>query len=126
MHTDPIAFANEWADAWNAHDIERVLAHFHKDATFTSPFAARIGAGIDGRVAGKANIRAYWTKGLAAVPDLHFTVEAVFAGVDHIVILYSNQKGVRVSEILKFKGDLVIEGHGTYPPDVLNPTGARD
>jgi ketosteroid isomerase-like protein len=125
MHTDPIAFATDWAAAWNARDIERVLAHFHDDATFTSPFAARIGMGDGGRVAGKAAIRAYWTKGIAAIPDLTFTVEQVFAGVDHIVILYSNQTGVRVSEVLKFAGDRVIEGHGTYPPDVLNPTGAQ-
>ena len=125
MHTDPIAFATDWAAAWNAHDIERVLAHFHDDASFTSPFAARIGVGDGGRVTGKAAIRDYWTKGIAAVPDLHFTVEQVFAGVDHVVILYVNQKGIRVSEVLKFRDALVIEGHGTYPPDVLNPTGAK-
>lgn len=124
MHEDPTAFARQWAQAWNDRDIERVLSHFHDDACFTSPFARRIRPESGGRLQGKAAIRDYWTAGIKAIPDLRFTVEAVFAGIDHIVILYTNQKGVRVSEVLRFSGDLVIEGHGTYPPDVLNPTGA--
>ncbi|CAM3160512.1 nuclear transport factor 2 family protein [Asticcacaulis taihuensis] len=124
MSIDPKAFAEDWAAAWNAHDIERVLAHFHEDATFTSPFARRIRPDSGGRLQGKAEIREYWRAGIKAIPDLRFTVEAVFAGVDHIVILYMNQAGVRVSEILRLKDDRVIEGHGTYPPDVVNPTGA--
>ncbi len=74
---------------------------------------------------GKAQIRAYWTAGLRAIPDLHFTVEAVFVGIDHIVLVYRNQAGVQVSEVLQFADGLVIEGHGTYPPDATNPTGAR-
>jgi uncharacterized protein (TIGR02246 family) len=30
-------FAEQWAQAWNARDIERVLEHFTEDVTFTSP-----------------------------------------------------------------------------------------
>lgn len=125
MHPDPEAFARDWAAAWNARDVERVLAHFHDAAVFTSPFALRLFPDSGGRLSGKARIRDYWRAGLAAVPDLHFTVEAVFAGVDHMTILYRNQAGVRVGEVLKFDGDRVIEGHGTYPPQTANPTGAR-
>jgi ketosteroid isomerase-like protein len=124
MKIDPRAFADEWAAAWNAHDIERVLAHFHENAVFTSPFARRIRPESGGRLIGKAEIRDYWAAGIKAIPDLEFTVEAVFAGIEHLVILYTNQAGVRVSEILRLRDDLVVEGHGAYPPDTLNPTGA--
>ncbi|MDV6331172.1 nuclear transport factor 2 family protein [Asticcacaulis sp. 201] len=125
MNIDLKAFADDWVAAWNAHDIERVLAHFDEDAIFTSPFATRIRPDSGGRLQGKAEIRDYWSAGIEAIPDLHFTVEAVFAGVDHLVILYTNQAGVRVSEVLRLRAGRVIEGHGTYPPDVVNPTGAR-
>ena len=124
MHSHPNAFADQWAAAWNAHDIEAVLSHFHDNATFTSPFARRLLPDTGGRLVGKPAIREYWATGMPLIPDLHFTIEAVFAGVDHLVILYTNQRGVRVSELLKFEGDLVIEGHGTYPPDLANPTGS--
>ena len=125
MNIDAIAYANDWVAAWNAHDIEPILAHFHDDAVFTSPFAIRVRPESGGRLVGKAAIRDYWTAGLKAIPDLHFTVETVFAGVDTIVIQYVNQIGVRVSEVLKFQDGLVIEAGGTYPPQLVNPTGAQ-
>jgi len=115
MEIDPAAFAAEWAAAWNAHDLDAVLCHFHEDAVFTSPFAAQILPESGGRLMGKPAIRAYWTAGLARLPDLHFTIDAVFAGVECLVIAYTNQKGVKVSEVLRFEGPLVVEGHGTYP-----------
>lgn len=124
MNIDPETFVAAWLAAWNAHDVEAVLSHFHDHATFTSPFAALLVPESGGRVAGKQAIRDYWNAGLARVPDLHFTLEAVFVGVDCLVIAYVNQKQVRVSEVLKFEGDRVIEGHGTYPAHIANPVGA--
>ena len=124
MEIEPQQFAAEWAAAWNARDIEAVLRHFHEDATFSSPFAALVFPESQGRLSGKAAIRDYWAIGIARIPDLHFSIDTVFVGVDCIVIAYVNQKQVRVSEILKFAGDLVIEGHGTYAQGVANPTGA--
>lgn len=121
---DPAAFAAEWCAAWNAHDLDAVLAHFHDDAVFTSPVAAKLMPGTGGRIAGKAALRAYWAEGLRRIPNLHFTVERVFAGVDAIVIQYRNQLGVTVSEVLVFDGALVRSGHGTYPLGLDNPAGA--
>ena len=107
MNINPKAFATEWAEAWNAHDIERVLAHFHDDAVFSSPFAGRIVPESGGRLVGKTAIRDYWTTGIRLIPNLHFTIEEVFVGIDHLVILYKNQNGVRVSELLKIEDGLV-------------------
>ncbi|MBO9624103.1 MAG: nuclear transport factor 2 family protein [Sphingomonas sp.] len=121
---DPDAFAAEWCAAWNAHDLDAVLAHFHEDAVFTSPVAAKLLPETGGRITGKAALRAYWEEGLRRIPDLHFTVERVFAGVDAVVIQYRNQRGVPVSEVLVFDGDRVRSGHGTYPLDLDNPAGA--
>jgi ketosteroid isomerase-like protein len=126
MEIDPRQFATEWAAAWNAHDVEAVLRHFHDDATFSSPFAALVFPESKGRLVGKAAIRDYWAIGIARIPDLRFSVDTVFVGVDCLVIAYVNQKQARVCEVLKFAGALVIEGHGTYAEGVANPTGARD
>jgi ketosteroid isomerase-like protein len=107
-------FAEQWVRAWNEHDVEGVLAHFAEDAVFTSPVAARVVPETAGVVRGKAAIRAYWNRALAQVPDLHFEVEAVYAGVSTVVIAYRNQAGGRVSEVLEFDGGRVVRGHGTY------------
>ena len=111
---DPTEFGAAWEAAWNARDLDAVLAHFHADVVFTSPVAARIVPHTGGVVRGKAELRAYWTEGLRQIPDLHFTVEDVYVGVSVLVLQYRNQRGDLVDEILVFDDDgLVIEGHGT-------------
>ncbi len=123
---EPHAFARDWLAAWNAHDVEAVLRHFHDDVVFTSPVAVRVLPESSGVLRGKDALRRYWTEGLRLIPDLRFTVEAVYAGISAIVITYRNQKNVLVNEVLIFDGDRVREGHGTYPGDDPNPAGARD
>ncbi|QUS42217.1 nuclear transport factor 2 family protein [Tardiphaga alba] len=111
--------------AWNAHDVEAVLAHFHEDVRFASPIAAAMLPGSSGVISGKAALREYWTVALNRVPDLRFTIENVFQGVGIVVIEYRNQKDVLVSEVLIFDGEKVTAGYGTYPPSVENPAGAQ-
>jgi ketosteroid isomerase-like protein len=70
---DPTAFAAAWVGAWNAHDVEAVLAHFHNDVLFTSPVAARLLPETGGVVRGKAALRDYWVTALDRLPDLTST-----------------------------------------------------
>jgi ketosteroid isomerase-like protein len=107
-------FAHAWAAAWNRRDVESVLEHFHDDAVFTSPVAQRIGFAGDGIVTGKEALRRYWTAALARNPGLHFEVTAVYAGIQTLVIAFRNQDGASRVEVLTFRGDLVIEGHGMF------------
>jgi ketosteroid isomerase-like protein len=111
---DPQVFADAWVQAWNAHDVEGVLAHFHDDVVFTSPVAARVMPDSGGVVRSKQELRRYWTTALAGVPDLHFELVGVYRGESTLVINYRNQQGGLVNEVLVFDGDLVREGHGTY------------
>jgi hypothetical protein len=110
----PDDFAKEWAAAWNRRDVDAVLAHFHDDVVFTSPVAAEIASESGGVVRGKAALREYWSAALEAVPDLHFDIVGVYAGVSVLVINYRNQNGGLVNEVLEFDGALVRRGHGTY------------
>ncbi len=117
------SFVMSWEAAWNARDIDAVLAHFHDDATFASPIAERLLPGCRGILDGKAQIREYWVKALALIPTLHFVVESYFVGVDALVIRYRNQRDVIVSEVLLFERGRVIRGFGTYLPGHDNPAG---
>jgi ketosteroid isomerase-like protein len=114
MNLDATAFGEQWVRAWNAHDVEAVLRHFGEDVVFTSPVAARVVPESTGVVRGKPALRTYWHVALAHVPNLHFTVQGVYQGVDTVVINYRNQDDGLVNEVLRFSGGLVVEGHGTY------------
>ncbi|MBW9214961.1 nuclear transport factor 2 family protein [Mumia sp. zg.B53] len=110
----PRAFADQWCAAWNAHDVEAVLAHFADDVVFSSPVAAALLPDSAGVLRGKGALRHYWTEGLRHVPDLRFEVLGAYAGLDTLVIHYRNQKGGLVCEVLRLRDGLVVEGHGTY------------
>jgi hypothetical protein len=122
-HADAAAFADDWVQAWNAHDLEKVLSHFAEDVVFTSPVAAEVLNDSDGVIRGKAALRTYWTEGLQRIPNLHFKVVAVYIGVNTLVINYRNQRGRLVNEVLVFEGSLVRQGHGTYLGAADNPAG---
>jgi ketosteroid isomerase-like protein len=107
-------FAEEWAAAWNSHDLERILAHYTDDVVFASPMIVQLLDDPSGEVRGKDALRAYWAKGLERLPDLHFTVEDVRASVDALVINYRNQRGQGVTEVLTFRAGLVCRGFGAY------------
>ncbi|WP_144127221.1 nuclear transport factor 2 family protein [Catellatospora sichuanensis] len=111
---DATEFSRRWAEAWNSRDLEAVLAHFHDEVVFSSPLAAQFFPETGGVIRGKDALRTYWGEGLKRLPDLHFTVEAVYAGVGTVVINFRNQRGGLANEVLVFDGDLVREGHGTY------------
>ncbi len=120
-----MSFAEDWAKAWNCHDLETVLSHFADDVVFTSPVAAQVLDGSDGVIRGKAALRAYWTEGLRRIPGLQFEVIGVYVGVHTLVIHYRNQLGRLVNEVLIFDGSLVAQGHGTYLGPGTNLAEAR-
>lgn len=124
---DAEVFAQQWAEAWNAHDLDAVLAHFTEDAVFTSPLAAAIMPESRGVLRGKNAIDAYWRLGLEKIPDLHFTVIHVYTGLETVVINYSNQAGNLVNEVLHLnEHGLIDRGDGTYlQRDVSTATGAH-
>jgi hypothetical protein len=111
---EPQQFADAWAQAWNAHDVEAVLAHFTDDVVFSSPVAARVLPDSGGVVRGKAALRHYWTTALGMLPDLHFEIVGVYRSESVLAINYRNERGGLVNEVLVFDGGLVREGHGTY------------
>jgi len=114
MNVDAVAFSQRWVRSWNTHDVEAVLRDFHDDVVFTSPVAAKLLPETHGVVHGKEALRRYWTAALQRIPDLRFSVEDVYQGINTVVINYRNQNGDLVNEILTFQDEVVIEGHGTY------------
>ena len=95
------SLANHWVAAWNAHDLDSIMEHYEDAIELTSPVAARLLGSSDGKVIGKANLRAYFQRGLTAYPELHFQLEDVLWGVNSVVLCYLNQKGTRTAEFME-------------------------
>ena len=111
---EPRSFANEWIKAWNARDVEAVLANCADDVVFTSPTALRVVPQSGGTIRGRAALHKYWRAALEGDPDLHFQLLAVYAGIETIAVQYRNQLGGVTIEVLTFQDGLVAVGHATH------------
>jgi ketosteroid isomerase-like protein len=87
-------FAAEWIAAWNAHDLERILAHYSEDFEMASPVIAQLMNEASGTLRGKAAIGEYWATALARVPDLHFELVDVFVGAHSAALTYRGHRGL--------------------------------
>ena len=113
MNSD--TFALEWIDAWNAHDLERILSHYSADVVFASPVAAEIVPDSGGVILGIDALRSYWEEGLEKIPDLHFDLVNVLETRDGVTILYTNHRDFLTAETMLFDSDgLVMLGFAAY------------
>jgi|SRR5580698_4307266 predicted ester cyclase len=95
-------FAQEWIEAWNSHDLERILSHYDDEIRLVSPVALKLLKNGDGVVQGKAALREYFRRGLEAFPNLHFDLIDVLWGVETVVIYYGNKvRGHKTAEVMQ-------------------------
>ena len=77
------------------------MTHYDDAVELTSPVAAQLLGTSDGKVVGKAGLRAYFQRGLEAFPELHFHLENVLWGMNSVVLYYTNQKGTHSGEFME-------------------------
>ncbi len=95
-------FAQEWVNAWNSHDLEKILDHYDDDVTLISPVALKLLNNGDGVVGGKAALRDYFRRGLEAYPELRFELLDVLWGLETIVLYYANKvRGSKTAEVMQ-------------------------
>jgi SnoaL-like domain len=117
-HAQADALAEDWIDAWNRRDVERVLGHYADELRFTSPKAQAIcgRATLDGKPA----LRAYWLAALERLGSLRFTLD--YAGWDAerglLTIVYVAELGgtrARACELITFgAGGEAVRGEALY------------
>ena len=109
--------ANEWIDAWNAHDLDRILSHYSEDVTLSSDMVRTVTSGDTCTVSGKQALRAYWRQGLDRFPDLHFRPIHVFPGAQSLVLVYHAVSGLIGAEFMRLDADgKICEVHAHYRP----------
>lgn len=111
------AFVREWVDAWNAHDLERILSHYSEDFEMRSPLIRERGLDPCGVLHGKERVRSYWMKRLQAPPPVRFELKDFHIGASSLAIHYRNVGRGMVTEVLIFddKG-IVTSGNAMYGP----------
>ena len=97
------AFVQDWADAWNTHDLDRILAHYHDDVFSSPPSPSGFSTTAPASSRGKSALRDYFRIGLQAYPDLRFDVTDVLWGVETIVAYYGTSvRASKTAEVMQF------------------------
>lgn len=107
---DPLAVVRAFTEAWDAHDLDAVLALVAEDAVFES---AR--PGVNGpRVVGVDALRAAWAPSFAATSGA-FEIEDTFVSGDRVVQMWRYVGGdrmVRGVDLLRVRDGRVAEKFG--------------
>lgn len=108
-------FAAEWVAAWNAHDIDAVLAHYADDFTITTPMIKNLLGIPSGTLQGKPAVGDYWRAAIRKIPDLQFSIIETTCGVDTVSIYYDAVLGRRAIETFFFNAEgKVCKALATY------------
>ncbi len=109
------AFARDWVQAWNDHDLDAILSHYADSIVFHSP-RIRLVTGMDvDSLAGRPALAQYWRKALDGARDLFFAIDQVFIGSDCLTIGYTNHRAQAVAETFLFNAQgMVIESFAAY------------
>lgn len=97
-------FAAHWIDAWNRHDLEKILSHYSDDVAMSSPYIVELAGEPSGTLTGKPAVKRYWSTALQKMPDLRFELIDVLVGVSSIVIHYRGVRGL-ATEVFYFNDE---------------------
>lgn len=95
-------FTTEWLEAWNTHDIDRILSHYADDFEMNSPVIARRVGIQSGQLKGKDKVRDYWLGAFKEYPNLKFELVNVLTGISWVTLNYIGARGTDVAETFIF------------------------
>jgi ketosteroid isomerase-like protein len=104
--------AGKWFDAFNEHDLEKLLSLYDEQAEHFSPKLKIRQPGTQGLIKGKAALRAWWKDAFDRLPTLHYEVKKLTADEAQVFMEYTRHvKGeddLNVGEVLEIKNGLIV------------------
>lgn len=98
------SFATSWYAAWNAHDIDAIMAHYDETIEHSSPFIKRYNGTDDAAIRGIAGVRDYFARALRRNPTLRFDPMHVTTGLESMILVYRRMSGDLAAEVFFLNG----------------------
>jgi len=106
-----ISIAHQWFAAFNAHDLEKLLALYADDAQHYSPKLKLRQPETGGLITGKDALRSWWQDSFDRLPSLRYEPTRFIADDDRIFMEYTRyvdgEDSMTVGEVLEIKGGLI-------------------
>ncbi len=84
----PAEIAHAWLTAFNAHDVEALVALYDEHCTHTSPKIRALHPETGGQLVGRPALRTWWADAIKRLPGLRYEATAVTASDDRVVLEY--------------------------------------
>lgn len=108
MSTQNEAIARAWLDAFNAHDVARLVALYADDCVHLSPKLRAQRPETGGRVVGKAALSSWWAEALQRLPGLRYQATSITANADRVFLEYlrhvPGEPALAVAEVFEVRG----------------------
>jgi limonene-1,2-epoxide hydrolase len=110
--TDNAAIAREWLRAFNARELDALLALYAEDAIHTSPKLRVKKPETLGQVRGKPALRAWWQDSFDRLPGLRYEALTITADGERVWMEYlrkaPNESDMVVAEVLDVKKGRIV------------------
>jgi ketosteroid isomerase-like protein len=110
--SDNKAIAIKWFEAFNAHNLEALLALYHDEAQHYSPKLKVRQPETAGLVKGKAALRSWWQDSFDRLPTLRYAVQKLTADEEQVFMEYirhvEKEEDLRVGEVLEIRDGLIV------------------
>ncbi len=104
--------AHRWFAAFNAHDLEALLALYADDAQHFSPKLKVRQPETNGLIRGKAALRAWWRDAFDRLPSLRYDVIKLTADEEQVFMEYTRhvqgEEDLRVGEVLEIRDGTIV------------------
>jgi ketosteroid isomerase-like protein len=108
-----IATAREWLRSFNERDLDRLLDLYAEDAVHTSPNLRALRPETDGRVRGRAALRAWWEDTFRRLPELRYEGAVLTADTERVWMEYRRttpgEPPQQVAEVLVMRDGKIVE-----------------
>ena len=107
MSEQPLDIARRWLDAFNAHDVDRLVSLYAEDATHTSPKIRALHPQTGGQLVGRAALARWWRESNARLPGLRYEPFAMTADGARVFMEYwrhaPDEPPMPVAEVLEVR-----------------------
>ena len=93
------AFADRWYAAWNAHDLDAIMACYEPAIEHSSPFIKRYNNSDDRWLKGIDAVRDYFARALQRNPTLQFHPLHTTVGLESVILVYRRMTGDLAAEL---------------------------
>lgn len=107
-----LSIAMLWFEAFNAHNLEKLLSLYDDEAQHFSPKLKVRHPETQGLVSGKEALRTWWHDAFDRLPSLHYKVTSLTSNSDRVFMEYirtvENEEEMLVAEVLEIKEGKII------------------